>query len=352
MNQVLKFRVWDKDYQRMHICGEEGHDSMSFITDDNIACYYNLQNGCGSLPDGDGEYELMKFTGLHDGTKWQELTKEERSAWIRSGHTQSEWEGREIYEGDLVKFRRIHFTDCAREEIEEIDDPVIIEIISHRPIASIVKPHSEGLRAFGWDIENHEAIVLGLLSEELKVIGNVHKNPELVKHWPDEEEDDGEELGDTTAGRGGTGMNENSLTLDEMQVVCEQYNSERIHTEDEIRGFAESSRTGWPEAIRIAREAMKETSDHQDSALAYHTCMRHYLSENIELREMTAAMYRTNNEKLVAADRLKDAVQGVVRSLPELWGDNVHDGRIQITLDECVLDMLIGAWELYREAGE
>lgn len=66
MNRQIKFRVWDNELKFMHICGNDTHDSMDFF--DNIATYYNLQNGCGSLKDSDGKstYELMQYTGLRD----------------------------------------------------------------------------------------------------------------------------------------------------------------------------------------------------------------------------------------------------------------------------------------------
>lgn len=78
MSREIKFRVFDKDLKSMHICGENEHDSISFLK--NQACYYNLQNGCGSLPSelGEGTYELMQFTGL--------TTKD----------------GTDVYEGDIV----------------------------------------------------------------------------------------------------------------------------------------------------------------------------------------------------------------------------------------------------------
>ena len=41
----------------------------------------------------ESEYILEQFTGLHDATKWEDLTDAERDEWIKAGHTK-EWKGR------------------------------------------------------------------------------------------------------------------------------------------------------------------------------------------------------------------------------------------------------------------
>ena len=45
---------------------------------------------------------LMQSTGLHDNTKFEDLSEEEQEEWLESGKTSDEWQGREIFEGDIV----------------------------------------------------------------------------------------------------------------------------------------------------------------------------------------------------------------------------------------------------------
>jgi hypothetical protein len=47
---------------------------------------------------------LMQYTGLKDNTKWEDLSTQEQADWINRGKLPEEWHGREIYEGDIVKY--------------------------------------------------------------------------------------------------------------------------------------------------------------------------------------------------------------------------------------------------------
>lgn len=116
----LKFRAWDKESKWM-------------IEQENLN-YSILENR------EEHRFELMQYTGLKDKN------------------------GKEIYEGDIVKFNHWVYDDAKRKrnlsygEIMWDGDGWIIE--SRRYTGSL------------WKIKNTEVI---------EVIGNIYENPELIK---------------------------------------------------------------------------------------------------------------------------------------------------------------------------
>ena len=45
---------------------------------------------------------LMQSTGLHDSTKFEDLSEEEQKEWLESGKTADEWKGQEVFEGGIL----------------------------------------------------------------------------------------------------------------------------------------------------------------------------------------------------------------------------------------------------------
>ena len=94
MREIL-FRAWWKD--------------GGGLVDQND--YVIRPNGTVEFPEGGWDLwgsddshlvVLEQFTGLHDATKWEDLTDAERDEWIKSGHTKEDWKGRRIFEGDIL----------------------------------------------------------------------------------------------------------------------------------------------------------------------------------------------------------------------------------------------------------
>ena len=46
--------------------------------------------------------ESQQYTGVYDNTEWGDLSRKEKSELKGHGWNKSDWQGREIYEGDLI----------------------------------------------------------------------------------------------------------------------------------------------------------------------------------------------------------------------------------------------------------
>lgn len=154
----IKFRAWDKDSNKMIFQHDtngvlETNDYYFSLNEDDVVLLYYDEDYCDYLV---CNAKLMQYTGLIDKN------------------------GKEIYEGDILSYKHITYTDCSKIEIEEIEDESFIEMITYTPIASIVKPHSKNVKCFGYDSINKECLILDLTNNEVEVIGNKFENPELL----------------------------------------------------------------------------------------------------------------------------------------------------------------------------
>ena len=146
MNNRLKFRVWDKLAERMIY--PHNDNQQHFIIDLN-GCFHNLQNGSG----GD-DYVIQQFTGLTDKN------------------------GKEVYEGDIVKIKRWYLRPFINNK-QEID------------YQHIEGETEVGQVMWGWNSQKYlvsyehirydDSEDFDKSSHSVEVIGNISENPELLK---------------------------------------------------------------------------------------------------------------------------------------------------------------------------
>ena len=103
---------------------------------------------------------LMQSTGLHDDIKFKDLSEEDQKEWLESGKTADEWQGRDIFEGDIVKiiYDGEPFIGVVVYDLGETD----FKATNNR-------------EDYG---NNFQYLTVG---ESIEVIGDIHKNPELLE---------------------------------------------------------------------------------------------------------------------------------------------------------------------------
>jgi len=156
MREIL-FRVWNgANYEYDVMVGKFG------------AFYVNPMNGGLDVDDSaslspfntkfSDNVVIEQFTGIHDATKWEDLTDAERDEWIKAGHTKEGWKGRRIFEGDIV---HIDNYDEGWDSVVEFNGG-----------------------AFAVDVEgrDYDYTAIGWTEYQSIIIGNIHdKHPELVE---------------------------------------------------------------------------------------------------------------------------------------------------------------------------
>jgi len=146
MSREIKFRAWDKKRKEMYY--------FSMFEPPRLVLPGEVINLSDLI--------IMQYTGLHDGTKWESLTEEERAEWTRAGNMPSEWKGKEVYEGDICKY-------TAEYEIGEIGEVYFTKGI-YLLCGGILGAGDMG--AFPVGADN---------CPNIEVIGNVWENPELME---------------------------------------------------------------------------------------------------------------------------------------------------------------------------
>jgi hypothetical protein len=104
MNREIKFRGWDARSKRMGmVLLLEYNTDFPDVIERVVLWPYDIPIHTYTGKNVD-KLILMQYTGLKDGTKWVQLTAEEKHYWelIRNG-TEATWSGKDIYEGDIVR---------------------------------------------------------------------------------------------------------------------------------------------------------------------------------------------------------------------------------------------------------
>ena len=106
---------------------------------------------------------LMQSTGLHDSTKFEDLSETEQEEWLESGKTADEWQGREIFEGDIVEHLDFNSNEISKSEVRILKGCFYLVI---------------SVDGFKYDVP-----MMDLKDDEyiLEIKGSVHENPELLE---------------------------------------------------------------------------------------------------------------------------------------------------------------------------
>ncbi len=104
--------------------------------------------------------QVVEYTGLKDSTKWEQLIEEEQKAWLSQGKTKEEWNGKEIYGGDIVR------TKYGAKGAQEL---VVRELNKYGLVFDRI---GIGGIYFYSNLPQQET---------MEVVGNIYENPEFLE---------------------------------------------------------------------------------------------------------------------------------------------------------------------------
>ena len=151
----IKFRAWEKSEKIMHMNAESIYDPTSIPMPPGDSFGQILRDkGC----------VVMQYTGLKDNTKWEQLTKDEQNEWLEK-NTKEEWNGRKIYEGDILLITTKHIDGIWPVIWSDSQCGFYLEKGSH---LSQTMPDAGKPGVF--DLESSS-----------KIIGNIYQDKDLLK---------------------------------------------------------------------------------------------------------------------------------------------------------------------------
>lgn len=176
----IKFRAWDKDRNKMFDV-----QAIYFYKDKTIVSMPVKIEGFEQLCIEKTNVELMQCTGLKDGTKWEQLTEQERFDFYIKNESEDGvsikyqnvddvkhlWEGKEIYEGDIIQEKQ------GSSFIVKFGEFIIIEYDERQ----------YGYYAEEIDKTENEIGLTGKFPifkwgcAQSSIIGNIYENPELLE---------------------------------------------------------------------------------------------------------------------------------------------------------------------------
>lgn len=135
---IPKFRAWDKDKEWMVYDVQDTYDGLwSERNSDEVNDYYGYASTFQSFTDEE-DFNFMQYTGLKDKN------------------------GVEIYEGDVINAENDMWSEYQT-------DPIVEGGVVFESGAFVVSDKYSGEKFTFWVLE------------KIKVIGNIHKNPELLE---------------------------------------------------------------------------------------------------------------------------------------------------------------------------
>ena len=165
---IPKFRVWDK--KRSEMINLIAINFHKYIPMDDLICSCND----GPITRNFQDVVLMQSTGLHDSTKFEDLSEEEQKEWLESGKTADEWQGREIFEGDLIHYTYEGFDWYVPVVYREGRFEVYHGTLSTIPASKI--PSGKYATNIGNSIRMYRVEFT-----DMYVAGNIYENPELLE---------------------------------------------------------------------------------------------------------------------------------------------------------------------------